>query len=301
MSKLKAKAPVIIKKRLKAFFYGGAGTGKTYCAIQFPKPYFIDTERGGENSKYVKLLTENGGAVYQTRDFKDLYEQVMALANESHPFQTIVIDPITPIYENLVLMHEQSIREKSHKSSSGYSRHYIEANKDFKKLADLLLRIDMNVIVTAHAKKEYCISGNEMQVTGETFDAYKKLDHLFDLIVATKLVDKKFMGYVIKSRIESIPTNSEINFSYKSLNELYEKDFIQEKAKPLTFLKEDIVKELNNLIEKTGTSESWVNKCLSKNGIGSLEELSEEAAHKMIDHLLKALDNANSNVVAIAR
>jgi GTPase SAR1 family protein len=53
---LRAKKPTTIQKRFKALFYGAAGAGKTTAAIQFPRPYLIDTERGCENDSYTKLL-----------------------------------------------------------------------------------------------------------------------------------------------------------------------------------------------------------------------------------------------------
>jgi GTPase SAR1 family protein len=40
---LRAKKPEAVEKRLKALFYGSAGVGKTTAAIQFPRPYLIDT------------------------------------------------------------------------------------------------------------------------------------------------------------------------------------------------------------------------------------------------------------------
>jgi adenosyl cobinamide kinase/adenosyl cobinamide phosphate guanylyltransferase len=158
MSRLKGMPATITKKRLKAFFYGDAGTGKTYCSINFPKAYYIDTEKGAEHAQYVDLLNKNGSVVYQTRDYVNLYEQVEALAKENHNFETIIIDPITPIYTNLV----DSLG--TDKKAMAHGRHYGEANKKFERLLDLLLRIDMNVIITSHAKKEY---GQDMYVLGK--------------------------------------------------------------------------------------------------------------------------------------
>ncbi|HHX4254290.1 TPA: AAA family ATPase [Legionella anisa] len=51
---LRARKPETIEKRLKVLFYGDAGVGKTTAAIQFPKPYLIDTEKGAENDQYTK-------------------------------------------------------------------------------------------------------------------------------------------------------------------------------------------------------------------------------------------------------
>lgn len=66
---LRAVKPNTVQKRLKALFYGHSGAGKTTAAINFPKPYLIDTEKGSENDQYVKTLTKNGGVVFHTADF----------------------------------------------------------------------------------------------------------------------------------------------------------------------------------------------------------------------------------------
>lgn len=57
-----------------------------------------------------------------------------------------------------------------------------------KHLLDLLIRLDMNVIITAHAKNEY---GDGMKVIGETYDCYKKLDYLFDLVIQIQKEESK--------------------------------------------------------------------------------------------------------------
>ena len=53
-------------------------------------------------------------------------------------------------------------------SAGDFGRHYGEANKIMKRLANLIMALDMNVVVTAHSKKEY---GDNLKVLGHTFDA----------------------------------------------------------------------------------------------------------------------------------
>jgi hypothetical protein len=273
MSKLKGKAPTIVKKRLKAFFYGDSGTGKTSCSINFPNAYYIDTEKGAEHQQYVDLLNKNNSVVYQTRDFDDLYEQVKALATEKHDFETIIIDPITPIYTNL-------LESLSKKFGTQHGRHHGELNKSFERLLDLLLRIDMNVIITSHSKKEY---GKEMLVIGNTFDAYKKLHYIFDLVIETKIENKKYIGIIKKSRISSIPTGEEIEFNYQSLNNMYNKDM--GKCTPLKLISEKTLKELEDLISNMSNSSEWVSKCLTSANVLELSSLNEDQGIKMITFL----------------
>src|SRR4051795_11809870 len=143
---LRAKKPEAVTKRLKMFMFGPAGVGKTTAAVQFPASYIIDCERGAEN--YDKLIAGSGGVVFQSSDMNEITAEVKSLLTEKHDFRTLVIDPITPVYNDLL--------EKSElKVGSDFGRHYGEANKHMKRLANLILALDMNVIITAHSKKEY--------------------------------------------------------------------------------------------------------------------------------------------------
>src|SRR5439155_7926083 len=99
-SMLRARKPEAAVKRLKMFMFGPAGVGKTTAAIQFPQSYIIDGERGTEN--YDKLITASGSSVFQTTDINEVVQEVKSLLTEKHDFRTLVIDPITPVYNDLL-------------------------------------------------------------------------------------------------------------------------------------------------------------------------------------------------------
>ena len=92
---LRAKKPEAVTKRLKLFMFGPAGVGKTTAAIQFPKSYIIDCEKGAEN--YDRLITASNSVLFQTTDINEVIQEVKALLTEKHDFRTLVIDPITPL------------------------------------------------------------------------------------------------------------------------------------------------------------------------------------------------------------
>jgi len=168
---LRGIKPTKEQKRLKAFLYGPEGVGKTTTGIKFPRPYLIDTEKGAVNDTYVDILNKNGGAWLYTSNFEEILQEVKGLLSEEHPYKTLIIDSLTPVYNELV--------DKSGiKNGTDFGRHYVEANRQIKHLLNLITRLDMNVIITSHAKNEY---GPNMAVLGQTFDCYKKLGYLFDL------------------------------------------------------------------------------------------------------------------------
>lgn len=272
---LRAKKPEAIQKRLKALFYGSAGVGKTTAAIQFPAPYLIDTEKGAENDQYIKLLQKTGGVVFQTSDFDELMKEVKALLTEKHKYKTLIIDPLTTLYNDL-------LDKSAIKNGTDFGRHYSEANKQIKHLLNLLLRLDMNVIITSHAKNEY---GQNMSVLGQTFDCYKKLDYLFDLVFEIQKRGKDRVGLVKKSRIETFPDTEHFPFSYDEIAKRYGRDVLERDAIAQELADEAQVKELVRLIDLIKIPEEVSQKWLDKSSSEKWEEMPKDAIQKCIDHL----------------
>jgi hypothetical protein len=272
---LRAKKPETIEKRLKALFYGSAGVGKTTAAIQFPKPYLIDTEKGAENDQYTKMLQKSGGVVFQTSDFDELMKEVKALLTEKHEYKTLIIDPLTTLYNDL-------LDKAALKTGTEFGRHYTEANKHIKHLINLLLRLDMNVIITSHSKNEY---GDKMNVLGQTFDCYKKLDYLFDLVFEIQKRGKDRVGLVKKSRIESFPDCETFQFSYDEMAKRYGKDVLERDAVAQELADDSQVKEMLRLIELIKVPEEIYQKWLDKASSDKWEEMPKDAIQKCIDHL----------------
>lgn len=272
---LRGVKPEAIQKRLKALFYGSAGVGKTTAAISFPKPYLIDTEKGAENTQYVKILEKAGGAVFQTSDFEELINEVKALLTEKHEFKTLIIDPLTILYNDL-------LDKAALKVGTEFGRHYGEANKKMKHLFSLLLRLDMNVIITSHAKTEY---GQNLAVIGQTYDCYKKLDYLFDLVFEIQKRGKERVGIIKKSRIETFPDGETFPFSYDEIAKRYGIDILEKDAISEKLATKEQIDHLKHLINLYKEPEEVVQKWLDKANAETLEEMNEEIIKKLIVHM----------------
>lgn len=272
---LRGVKPETVQKRLKALFYGGAGVGKTTAAISFPKPYLIDTEKGAENDQYIKLLQSKGGVIFQTSDFDELMKEVKALLTEKHEFKTLIIDPLTTLYNDL-------LDKSAVKNGTDFGKHYNEANKKIKHLLSLLIRLDMNVIITSHAKNEY---GQNMTVLGQTFDCYKKLDYLFDLVFEIQKRGKDRVGIVKKSRIESFQDLESFPFSYEEISKRYGKDVLERNAIAQELADESQIKEIVRLLELLKIPEETWQKWLDKSSSEKWEDMPKDCIQKCIDHL----------------
>lgn len=268
---LRAKKPESVTKRLKLFMYGPAGVGKTTAAIQFPRAYIIDGERGAEN--YEKLINGSDSVLMQTTDMMEVIAEVRELLTVQHDFRTLVVDPITSLYNDLLDKCEQKVGNE-------FGRHYGAANKEMKRLANLIMQLDMNVIVTAHAKTEY---GPKLEKIGITFDGWKQLDYLFDLVVELAKRGKSRMGRVIKTRLESFPDADSFEWSYAEIQKRYDVATLERTATPMALATAEQVKELNELLEIVKLPDGTVEKWLAKANVDELADMPAVAIAKCID------------------
>jgi len=272
---LRAKKPAAIEQRLKCLFYGCAGVGKTMAAIAFPKPYIIDTEGSTNKPQYVKQIEKVDGAVLMTVDFDEMINEVRELLTTKHDYKTLVIDSLTLLYNDLLEKAERKV-------GTDFGRHYGEANKRMKQLLNLLFRLDMNVIITSHSKNEY---GQNLAVLGQTFDCYKKLDYLFDLVFEIQKRGKDRIGIIKKSRIEGFPDTESFTFSYDEIAKRYGKDILERDAQPQEIATDEQIKEIVRLIDLIKIPDETWQKWLDKANSDSWREMPKDSIQKCIDHL----------------
>ena len=279
---LKGKKPDAIKKRLKVLFYGPPNSGKTTAALQFPRPYVIDTERGAENEQYVRLMNESGAAYFPSTDADEIIAEVTSLLTTKHDYRTLVIDPLTVIYNDLC-------DKSADRNGTEFGRHKVEADRKIKHLLTLLLRLDMNVIITSHAKDKWVrtkdAKGKEVVVQeGTTFDCYGKLDYLFDLVIRLEKRGKERVGVVAKTRLDAFPEGDVFPFTYDQIADRYGRDVLEADAKPQSLVTKENAALLRKLIKVVSISEETVSKWLSKADSDSIEELPADVAEKCIAH-----------------
>ena len=268
---LRARTPEAVQKRLKLFMYGPAGVGKTTAAIQFPNSYIIDCEKGAEN--YDKLITASGSAVFQTTDMHEVIAEVKSLLTVKHDYRTLVIDPITTVYNDLLEKCELKV-------GTDFGRHYGEANKVMKRLANLIMALDMNVVVTAHSKKEY---GDNLKVLGHTFDGWRQLDYWFDLVIELGKKGKKRFAKVTKTRVDSFPDEDVFEWSYDAVKKRYDIAVLEKPATQVALASPQQVAQIKELLNIVRLPEGTTDKWLAKAGVDVWEDMSTETIQKCIE------------------
>lgn len=284
---LRAKKPEAVTKRLKLFMFGPAGVGKTTAAIQFPNSYIIDCEKGAEN--YDKIVTASNSVVFQTTDINEVLQEVKALLTERHEYRSLVIDPITTIYNDL-------LEKCEHKVGTDFGRHYGEANKTMKRLANLIMALDMNVVITAHAKAEY---GQNFSKIGYTFDGWKQLDYWFDLVIELGKKGKKRLAKVAKTRLEQFPDEDVFEWSYDAISKRYDPSILEREAAAVELASPDQIREVKDLLQIVRLPEGTTEKWFAKAGVDVWEDMPKPVIQKCIEYVKNRL-NSNYQTVAAA-
>lgn len=139
-----------------ATFTGDAGMGKTSLAATFPKPIFIRAEDGLQSIP----TSERPDAFPVIKKVEDLWNQLSALINDKHAYETVVIDSVTAL-ERLFIQYVVESDPKKPKSINqalgGYGaglQAVAGMHQRLRKAAGMLVDKGMNVIFIAHADTE---------------------------------------------------------------------------------------------------------------------------------------------------
>lgn len=278
---LRGIQPELVQKRLKTLMYGVAGAGKTMAAISFPKPYLIDAEKGFEHQQYLDILKANGGSVFHTTDFEELLTEVRSLTTEKHDYKTLIIDPLTVIYNNLVEKCATDRISPQNPDGMAHGGHYIASNRKMKQLINLLIKLDMNVIITSHSKNEY---GHNMIVLGQTFDCFKKLDYLFDLVFEIQKKAHERIAVIKKTRIEAFPESDRFPFSYDEIAKRYGRDILEKDSEAVLLATPEQISEAKRFVALLNVKQETIDKYFKKGQASDWDEMPQSAMASIIEH-----------------
>jgi hypothetical protein len=197
-----------LAKRLKLLLWGETGSGKTTLALQFRKPVVIDLEGGCDlyGGRYTF-------SVLRTTSCEEVMLAVDWLGANSHPYETLIIDPMTIYWEGLqrkwsdIFLHRnRGSKGHRHEFYDFQPKDWMPLKAEWKELVRKLIALDMHVVVTARAKPQYADQGF-MRQTGTTFDAEKSLPYLFDIVLHQYRDESgNFLARVVKDRTGQLPT-----------------------------------------------------------------------------------------------
>ena len=293
MSKLKAKTPgETAPGHIKQLLFGPSGVGKTWFALSFPKPYYIDTEGGADLAHYQKRLAGAGG-VYMgpnegTLDFDTVIGQMQALATEKHDYRTLIIDSVTKLYQTCIANEAERLGDKD---AFGASKKPAVAN--MRRMISWAMRLDMNVLFVAHETNEWGLNpkSGQREEIGKLPDIFDKLIYELDLTLHLQKRGPQRIAIVRKSRLLGFPESDAFPLEYTEFAARYGKDFIEAESKPIVLASAEQVAEITRLLDVVKLADGEFEKLLTKASADSIQELNEDQAAKTLAWLNKKITN----------
>lgn len=285
-SKLKAVDPKAAEpSKPKILIFGKPGVGKTWTSLDFPNVFYIDTEGGADLEHYTTKL-KNAGGVYLgpeqgSLSFDTVMEQIQALATETHPYKTVVIDSITKIFSLEVTREGERLGDKN-----AFGADKKPAIAYMRKLVSWLTRLDMNVILVAHEKPMWGTDAKgERTEIGVTFDCWDKLEYELHLCLNVLKTGESRKARVRKSRLLGFPDGAVFDWSYSAFAERYGKDVIEKKPTQIHLTTPEQLAEIKRLLEIVKLSDSdKQDKWIAEN-TATLAEVETAKADNIIQHL----------------
>lgn len=284
---LKAVKPEQVEVGKPKFMLSGrSGVGKTLFALDFPKPYLIDTEGGATRPQYRKKLEAVGGAYFGkdqgSADFPAVIEEIKTLATTPHEYKTLIIDSFSHLYNTAAALAEEKV-------GNDFGKDKKEANRPTRQLMRWLETIDMTVVLICHQREKWERRGRDVINTGTTFDGYEKLEYMLDLWLELQKIGPERIVVVKKSRIEGFPEGKEMPADYKGFAALYGEDVINRAHAAIPMVTAEQVTRIKNMVDVLNVRKEDIETYFERAKVESWEELTDEQAQKFIAHCEKKI------------
>ena len=295
-TKLKATKPTLDNPgHIKCVIFGRSGVGKTWLALNFPKPMYIDTEGGARLAHYQQKLIESGGGYYGPQqganDLDNIIEQISALASEKHDYKTLIIDSITKPWLTEITNEQERLGDRD---AFGASKKPAVAK--MRRLINWIGRLDMNVFLIAHEISEWGMVGGERKEIGKAPDIYEKLIYELDLTLQVRAHSAtRRDALVYKTRLTGFPHNDVIilqdgaDKGYEAIAERYGRDFIEAENKAIELATPEQITRIQILFETMNLTEEQISKGLARKNAETIADLSASDAQTIIDDIQKKL------------
>lgn len=271
-------------RRLKVFLWGESGSGKTTLALQFPSPAVIDLEGGtdhySDRSDFFRLCTSSATEAVEAIDW---------LLTEPHEYRTLIIDPITVLWES-VQAYWNEVFLKRNKTKRNFRHEFIQwdfqdwatTKANWKEILRKLMALDMHVVAVARQKLHYPEEGKggtPMAVP----DAEKSLPYYFDVELHLERVADKYTATVRKDRTNQLPQS--FDTSFEMFSNTFGLERLTRKAEPAKLATTEQVKEIMRLVKSLNIPEEVYRERLDAYGAQDTKELSEQNAAIIISKL----------------
>lgn len=207
-----------VEPKMKVLVYGASGVGKTFFALSGKgKIAVIDTEGGTAHYAGREGLQEFD--VLPTKTYKDVKAAVEFVAANPDAYGTLVIDPLTVIWETL--QDSAQIKRAAANAAKGRGTGIVEETdlemldwgrikRQYKSLLTAIINLPIHTIVIAREKDETEKRGDQMVKVGSKPDCEKGTPYFFDTVLRMFVDGGARKMTVVKDRTGSNDIKAEI-------------------------------------------------------------------------------------------
>ncbi|KRM24857.1 AAA family ATPase [Schleiferilactobacillus harbinensis] len=185
------------------FIWGATMSGKSYLAEHFPNPLFLNTDGNALENKAPSIQIRNikgPNSTLRQDVIKQLDEIILALMNEKHGYQTIVVD----VVDDLVVMLEQAIAIRNRVETLPdvpYGRGFAMFNTIFQEFILELKALDMNVVyISRIAEVNDGVGTETRKIPSLKTKYYNVINGNSDLVIQTKRVGTNYIRRITDQR-----------------------------------------------------------------------------------------------------
>ena len=199
-----------------------------------------------------------------------------SLLTEKHDYRTLVIDPITTIYNDLLDKCERKV-------GTDFGRHYGAANKTMKRLANLIMALDMNVVITAHAK-----AGVRPEPVQDRLHL-RRLEAARLLVRPGRRAGQEGQEAVRQGRQDAasstFPDEDVFEWSYDAIKQRYDVTMLEKEAGQVKLATPEQVREIKDLLSLVRLPDGTVDKWFAKAGVDVWEDMPADVIAKCIEYV----------------
>ena len=279
---LKAKQPIDVEPRKPTVLvFGKWGLRKTWVALDFPRPYYIDSEGGADGEAYQQKLAASGGVYLGPSDGADNFnvvnEQLLALATEEHEYRTVVIDSFSKLFDMAVTEEEARLKDQG-RDPNAFGAQRKPAIHQTRRLIHRLNQLDMTSLLICHEKPEWKAG----EAVGVQFDGYEKLGYELSLVLNIYKHNLEHIAGVDKSRLAGFSVGDQFLWSYDEFAERYGRELLESKSKPITLATDKQLERIAHLEELVKFDTSVKARWFEKAGVSDFKQMKSSDMAKCI-------------------
>jgi hypothetical protein len=213
-----------VEAKAKCLIYGPPGGGKTHLGLTSPgRVAVIDTEGGTAFfAARVGRYSLHPFDVLPTKTFAEVEAAVDYLGSNPGLYETLLIDPVTVLYETLQDAAQMRRKETNRRKGGGREvddpdleqLDWQRIKRSYKRLMTDLVNLPMHVMVTAREREVTEERGDRRVHVGWKPDAEKSTAYYFDIVL--RMIEAKGRGHqgrqvtVEKDRTGTLPLGTVI-------------------------------------------------------------------------------------------